>query len=124
MNINDTLQYLNIGLPDDIARRKAWGDFEGAIRLIDLRLAQALGKLAVGGRAVVHRGERFLVAMAAGARDRLVDGGQRKRVGSGGSQPRYGRVFGGRFGGIPGVCGNRIPGTLDHNVGLGLLGVA
>ena len=40
MNINDTLQYLNIGLPDDIARRKAWGDFEGAIRLIDLRLAQ------------------------------------------------------------------------------------
>ena len=40
MNINDTLQYLNIGLPDDIARRKAWGDFEGAIRLIDRRLAQ------------------------------------------------------------------------------------
>ena len=40
MNINDTLRFLNIGLPDDIARRKAWGDFEGAIRLIDRRLAQ------------------------------------------------------------------------------------
>lgn len=40
MNINDTLQYLNIGLPDDIARRKAWGDFDGATRLIDRRLAQ------------------------------------------------------------------------------------
>lgn len=40
MNQNDTLRYLHIGLPDDIARRKAWGDFDGAIRLIDRRLAQ------------------------------------------------------------------------------------
>ncbi len=40
MNINDTLRYLNVGLPDDIARRKAWGDFDGAVRLIDRRLAQ------------------------------------------------------------------------------------
>ena len=40
MNINDNLRFLNVGLPDDIARRKAWGDFEGAIRLIDRRLAQ------------------------------------------------------------------------------------
>ena len=39
MNINDTLRYLNIGLPDDILRRKTYGDFEGAIRLIDRRLA-------------------------------------------------------------------------------------
>lgn len=38
MNCNDTFQYLNIGLPDDILRRKLHGDFEGAIRLIDLRL--------------------------------------------------------------------------------------
>ncbi len=38
MNINDTFAYLNIGLPDDILRRKLHGDFEGAIRLIDLRL--------------------------------------------------------------------------------------
>ena len=40
MNSNDNLRFLNVGLPDDIARRKAWGDFEGAIRLIDRRLAQ------------------------------------------------------------------------------------
>lgn len=40
MDLNETLRYLNIGLPDDILRRKTWGDFEGAIRLIDRRLAQ------------------------------------------------------------------------------------
>lgn len=39
MNINDTLQYLNYGLPDDIQRRKISGDFDGAIRLMDRRLA-------------------------------------------------------------------------------------
>ena len=39
MNINDTIQYQNIGLPDDILRRKLHGDFPGAIRLIDRRLA-------------------------------------------------------------------------------------
>ena len=38
MNINDTLQFQNIGLPDDILRRKLYGDFDGAIRLIDRRL--------------------------------------------------------------------------------------
>lgn len=38
MNINDTLHYQNIGLPEDILRRKICGDFTGAIRLIDLRL--------------------------------------------------------------------------------------
>ena len=27
MNSNDNLRFLNVGLPDDIARRKAWGDF-------------------------------------------------------------------------------------------------
>lgn len=40
MNINDTFRYLNIGLPEDILRRKMYGDFKGAIRLIDRRLAQ------------------------------------------------------------------------------------
>lgn len=40
MNINDTLKYLNYGAPDDIQRRKCHGDFEGAIRLIDRRLAE------------------------------------------------------------------------------------
>lgn len=38
MNINNTIQYQNIGLPDDILRRKLHGDFAGAIRLIDRRL--------------------------------------------------------------------------------------
>lgn len=39
MRINDHFRYLNIGLPEDILRRKMHGDFEGAIRLIDRRLA-------------------------------------------------------------------------------------
>ncbi len=41
MNINDKIQYLNIGLPDDILRRKLHGDFAGALRLIDRRLQDA-----------------------------------------------------------------------------------
>ena len=49
MNINDTIAYQNIGLPDDILRRKLHGDFAGAIRLIDRRLAE--GNLA---EAMVH----------------------------------------------------------------------
>ena len=40
MNINDSFRYLNIGLPEDILRRKLYGDFEGAVRLIDRRLAR------------------------------------------------------------------------------------
>ena len=39
MNINNTLCCLNVGLPEDIQRRKNYGDFDGAIRLIDRRLA-------------------------------------------------------------------------------------
>ena len=39
MNINDNFEFLNVGLPEDILRRKTWGDFEGAVRLIDKRLA-------------------------------------------------------------------------------------
>ena len=39
MNINDTLYYLNIGLPEDILRRKYYGDFDGAIGLINRRLS-------------------------------------------------------------------------------------
>ena len=38
MNIHDTIAYQNIGLPDDILRRKLHGDFSGALRLIDKRL--------------------------------------------------------------------------------------
>lgn len=40
MRINDHFRYLNIGLPEDILRKKMYGDFRGAIRLIDRRLAQ------------------------------------------------------------------------------------
>ena len=40
MNINDTIKYLNIGLPEDIRRCQLLGNFEEAIRLIDFRLAQ------------------------------------------------------------------------------------
>lgn len=40
MKINDHFQYLNIGLPEDILRRKMHGDFQGAIALIDRRLGE------------------------------------------------------------------------------------
>lgn len=39
MNINKCFQYLNTGMPEDIRRRKLYGDFQGAIRLIDKKLA-------------------------------------------------------------------------------------
>ena len=38
MNINNTLQFQNIGLPEDILRMKHHGDYENAIKLIDIRL--------------------------------------------------------------------------------------
>lgn len=40
MNINDSLKYLQYGVPDDILRRKLAGDYSGAIRLIDRRLTE------------------------------------------------------------------------------------
>lgn len=40
MNIHDTIRIQNVGLPEDILQRKLQGDFEGAIRLIDRRLAE------------------------------------------------------------------------------------
>lgn len=55
MNIHDTLYYQNIGLPDDILRRKLWGDFDGAIRLIDRRLAQSGLSEAMRHCLTVHR---------------------------------------------------------------------
>lgn len=60
MNINDTLRYLNIGLPEDILRRKMYGDLEGAIRLIDLRLdsdniPQALRCCLIAQRELMNR---------------------------------------------------------------------
>ena len=43
MRVNEQFQYLNIGLPDRIARKKTFGDFEGAVRMIDDELAAGKG---------------------------------------------------------------------------------
>lgn len=55
MNINDMLQYQNVGLPDDILRRKLHGDFEGAVRLIDRRLREENLTEAMRCSLTVHR---------------------------------------------------------------------
>ena len=60
MNINDAFRDLNIGLPEDILRRKLHGDFEGAIRLIDARLAredqpQGLRNCLIAQREMIRR---------------------------------------------------------------------
>ena len=39
MKENQLFSYLNIGLPEDILRMKMHGDLDGAVRLIDKRLA-------------------------------------------------------------------------------------
>ena len=62
MKVNDHFRYLNIGLPEDILRRKMHGDFEGAIRLIDRRLAdestpQALRSCLIVQREIISRVE-------------------------------------------------------------------
>ena len=38
MNINETVNFMGCGIPEDILRRKMYGDYSGAIRLIDRRL--------------------------------------------------------------------------------------
>ena len=38
-DMNENFRYLHMGLPEDILRRKLSGDFKGALRLIDQRLA-------------------------------------------------------------------------------------
>ena len=55
MNINDTLQFQNVGLPEDILRRKLYGDFDGAIRLIDRRLADPATPKALAQSLRIHR---------------------------------------------------------------------
>lgn len=55
MNINDTVKFVNIGLPEDIRRLRDWGDFEGAVRLIDQRLAQHALPRALRHCLTVHR---------------------------------------------------------------------
>ncbi len=60
MNINDTLRYLNIGLPQDILQHKLHGNFAEAVRLIDLRLQrgnipQALRCCMIAQREIMRR---------------------------------------------------------------------
>ena len=38
MKINETLQFQNVGLPEDILRMKHHGDYDNEIKLIDIRL--------------------------------------------------------------------------------------
>lgn len=59
-NINESFRYLNTGLPEDILRRKLHGDFTGAVRLIDRRLAmgnvpQALRYCLIAQREMILR---------------------------------------------------------------------
>ena len=60
MNIHETIDCQNIGLPEDILQRKLWGDFAGAVRLIDRRLAetnipQALRNSLIFNREIILR---------------------------------------------------------------------
>ncbi len=55
MNVNETLQFLSYGLPEDILRRKLHGDFTGAIRLIDRRLKEPGLTDALKGSLLVQR---------------------------------------------------------------------
>lgn len=55
MNINDTLKYMRVGLPEDILRRKFHGDYAGAIRLIDRRLQDPCLPEALRGSLIVQK---------------------------------------------------------------------
>ena len=55
MNQNELFRFLSVGLPDDIARRKAWGDLDGAIRLIDRALEERELPEALRGSMTVQR---------------------------------------------------------------------
>ena len=55
MNINETLKYMRVGLPEDILRRKMAGDYEGAIRLIDRRLQKSNLPEALRGNLLVQK---------------------------------------------------------------------
>ena len=43
MNVNEQFKYLNIGLPDRILRKKIYGDFPEAIRMIDKLMESGKG---------------------------------------------------------------------------------
>lgn len=63
MNQNDLYRYAGLGLPEDIRHYKEFGDFENAVRLIDLRLAdektpECLRKELICQREICQRMER------------------------------------------------------------------
>ena len=55
MNINETFQFQNVGLPEDILRLKHHGDYENAIKLIDYRLKNEKMPHALRCCLTVHR---------------------------------------------------------------------
>ena len=55
MNINETLKYMRVGLPEDILCRKMAGDYAGAIRLIDRRLQETNLPEALRGSLLVQK---------------------------------------------------------------------
>lgn len=55
MNVHDLIAYQNIGLPEDILRRKLHGDFPGALRLIDRRLQDPKTNTALANSLRFHR---------------------------------------------------------------------
>lgn len=55
MNINEIFKFQNYGLPEDIQRKKQYGDYAGAIRLIGRRLQEENLPAALRGSLLVHR---------------------------------------------------------------------
>ena len=55
MNINEVFKYQNYGLPEDIQRKKEFGDFNGAIKLIDKRLQEKATPDTLRNTLLVHR---------------------------------------------------------------------
>lgn len=60
MNPNHKFEYLQIGLSDDILRRKVYGDFQGAIGLIDIKLKaknqpEAMLNSLIVQKEIIHR---------------------------------------------------------------------
>ena len=54
-DMNENFRYLHMGLPEDILRRKLSGDFKGALRLIDRRLADPKIPQAMKHSLTAHR---------------------------------------------------------------------
>lgn len=55
MNLNHKFEYLHFALPEDILRRKIFGDFKGAIQLIDIKLESETLSQAMKNSMIVQR---------------------------------------------------------------------